>query len=147
MAKFNYFELDEFLRSDTAERRGIDNTPTFEIVDHLGELVEKFLDPLRAALGNPIVVTSGYRCPALNRAVGGAQASVHMKGYAADIHCPKMAFDDFRAFVIEWVQRTGTKFDQILLERSLSAGTQWLHIGLYNNAWQQRGEIKAMTVQ
>lgn len=147
MAKFNYFELDEFLKSDTAARRGIDNTPTFEIVYHLGELVESFLDPLRAAIGKPIVVTSGYRCPALNRAVGGATSSLHMKGYAADIHCPSMKFEDFRAFVIDWVQRTGTKFDQILLERSLSAGTQWLHIGLYNNAGQQRGEIKAMTVQ
>ena len=146
MAKFNYFELDEFLRSDTAARRGIDNTPTFEIVDHLGELVRCFLDGLRADLGKPIVVTSGYRSPALNRAVGGAQASVHMIGYAADIHCPSMKFDDFKSFVLDWVRKTGAKFDQIILEKDLSSGAQWIHVGLYNNAGQQRGQILKMTV-
>ena len=146
MAKFNYFELDEFLRSDTAARRGIDNTPTFEIVDHLGELVEKFLDPLRAALGKPIVVTSGYRCPALNRAVGGATSSLHMKGYAADIYCPKMPFKEFQAFVVDWVKKTGTRFDQIIRETSSVSGGQWIHVGLYSNNGAQRGEIKDMTV-
>ena len=75
--KHMYFELDEFIRSDTAKKYGIDNTPTFAIVAHLDELVESILDPLRAAYGKPITVTSGYRCNSLNKAVGGADTSAH----------------------------------------------------------------------
>ena len=86
MRKYNYFELSEFLKSDTAKKRGIDNTPTFEIVDHLSELVREVLDPLRAAYGQPIRISSGYRCPALNSILPNAsKTSVHQIGYAADL--------------------------------------------------------------
>lgn len=146
MAKFLYFELDEFVKSDVAKRRGIDNTPTFETVDHLAELVSVFLNPLRIALGKPIVVTSGYRSPSLNRAVGGSATSLHMKGYAADIYCPRLTFPEFQRFVLDWVKKTGTRFDQIILERNTATGAQWLHVGLYSNNGTQRGQILSMSV-
>ena len=98
MNKHKYFELAEFVRSDTAKRRNIDNTPSFEIVEHLDELVSKILDPLRAAYGMPITIASGYRCPALNRAVGGVTSSVHQIGYAADLTVGG-SFNRFRDFV------------------------------------------------
>lgn len=142
MKKHKYFELAEFIRSDTARERGIDNTPTFEIVQHLDELVEDFLDPLRAAYGAAVYVSSGFRCPALNEAVGGAEMSVHKIGYAADLTV-RESFEKFVAFVVTWVRRTGRKFDQILIERD-AQGHQWLHIGLYNNTGQQRGLISVM---
>lgn len=145
MKKYNYFELAEFLKSDTAKKKGIDNTPTFEIVERLGELVEKVLDPLRAAYGMPITVSSGYRCPALNKAVQGATTSVHQIGYAADLQVSG-SFNKFRDFVVDWFRKTGTKFDQILLESNRKTGAKWIHIGLYNNAGQQRGQIKVMEV-
>ena len=145
MGKHKYFELDEFIRSDTAKKKGIDNSPTFEIVAHLDELVEKFLDPLRAAYGMPIRISSGYRCPALNKAVSGAVTSIHMIGYAADMQVGG-SFNKFRDFVVEWVKKTGTKFDQILLESNKKTGAKWIHIGLYNNSGQQRGQIKVMEV-
>lgn len=122
-----------------------DNTPTFEIVEHLDELVEKVLDPLRAAYGMPIKISSGYRCPALNKAVGGVATSVHMIGYAADLQVGG-SFGKFRDFVVEWVRKTGTKFDQLLLESNKKTGAKWIHVGLYNNAGQQRGQIKVMEV-
>ena len=145
MKKYKYFELSEFIKSDTAKKKNIDNTPTFEIVEHLEELVEKVLEPLRAAYGMPIKISSGYRCPALNKAVQGAATSVHMIGYAADCQVGG-SFNKFRDFTVEWFRKTGTKFDQLLLESNTKTGAKWLHIGLYINAHQQRGQIKVMEV-
>ena len=54
--------------------------------------------------------------------------------------------EEFRDFVVEWFRKTGTRFDQILLERNKTTGAKWIHIGLYNNAGQQRGQIKVMEV-
>lgn len=80
-----YFTIEELTRSTTAQLRDIDNTPSQQVIENLTALVDNVLDPLRAAWGKPIHVNSGYRCPALNKAVGGVPASQHMKGEAADI--------------------------------------------------------------
>jgi len=145
MAAFKYFTLQELIRSEVAAKKKIDNTPTFEVVDHLRELTEKVLEPLRAAYGMSINVSSGYRCQELNKAVGGSATSVHQIGYAADLQV-NGSFNRFRDFVVEWFKKTGTRFDQILLERNKATGAKWIHIGLYNNAGQQRGQIKVMEV-
>ena len=145
MGKHKYFELSEFIRSDVAKKKGIDNSPTFEVVAHLEELVEKVLDPLRAAYGMPIKISSGYRCPALNKAVGGSPTSMHMKGYAADCQVGG-SFNKFRDFTVEWLKKTGTRYDQLLLESNKKTGAKWIHVSLYNNSGQQRGQIKIMEV-
>ena len=142
MSTHKYFTLAELVKSDTAKKKNIDNTPSWEVVEHLSELVEKVRDPLRASYGMPIKISSGYRCPALNRAVMGAATSVHMIGYAADMQVGG-SFNKFRDFVVEWLKKTGTRFDQLLIE-SNSYGAKWLHIGLYSNSGQQRGQIKLM---
>lgn len=142
MSKHKYFTLQEFINSATARKRGISNLPDFEIVDHLDALVSDFLDPLRAAYGMPITVTSGYRNDALNRAVGGVPTSVHKLGWAADLQVGG-SFNRFVDFVVEWVKKTGRRFDQILIE-SDRKGNKWLHVGLYNNFGQQRGQIKTI---
>ena len=80
-----HFTIEELTRSITARLRNIDNTPPPQVVMSLTALVDNILDPLREAWGKPIRVNSGYRCPALNKAVGGAPASQHMRGEAADI--------------------------------------------------------------
>lgn len=140
-----YFTLAELIKSDTAAKKGIDNTPSWEVVQHLLELVTDFLDPLRAAWGKAIRVSSGYRCDKLNKAVGGSATSVHKIGYAADLQTSG-SFAKFRDFVVAWARQTGTKFDQLLLERDTKTGAQWIHVGLRNNAGQQRGIIKVMEV-
>lgn len=142
MGKHRYFELKEFIVSDTAKKKGIDNTPTFEVVDHLDRLISDILDPLRAAYGKPVEVTSGYRCPALNKAVGGVSNSVHQLGYAADIKT-RTSFASFKTFVVEWFKKAGVRFDQVLLEKD-KKGNEWIHIGLFSNSGQQRGEIKVI---
>ena len=80
------FSYREFEESETAKARGILNVITsFEVRDAVRELVLTVLQPLRDAWGEPLHVNSGYRCPALNKAVGGTAGSQHVKGEAADI--------------------------------------------------------------
>lgn len=144
MGKFKNFELYEFIDSDVAKKKNIDNSPSFEIVDHLEELVEKFLQPLRNDLGLPINVSSSYRCSRLNSAVGGSSTSAHLIGYAADITCPLMAFSKFVNYVKDWVKKNNIKFDQILVETEKATGKQWLHVAIYNRSHQQRCQILNM---
>lgn len=145
MSKFRYFILSEFLKSDTAKQKGIDNVPDFEQVEHLMELTENFLEPLRVALGLPVFVESGFRCSKLNSAVGGSSTSAHPLGYAADITCPYMAFSKFVEFVKAWVVKAKVKFDQLIIETNPSTGNQWLHVGYKDRLGRQRGQVFKMT--
>lgn len=118
-----YFTMGEMMRSDTADRRGIDNRCSKEDAERLKKLIENVLDPLREAYGKPIVVNSGYRCPALNKAVGGSKTSDHMKGCAADIHgTPNTKAENKRLF--ELVKSLDLPFDQLIDEKNLS----WVHV-------------------
>ena len=137
MASKHYFELDEFIKSETAEEQGIDNTPTFEVVDHLRELRDNILDDLREAWGGPLVVTSGYRCPALNRAVGGVTNSAHLSGYACDLRpSDKRRTAKFIIWAAGWLIDNGIKFDQCIDEQV--KGERWLHIAVRDNNGRQR---------
>ena len=80
------FTLEELIKSSTATKLNIDNNPTEEITSNLLELSTKILQPIRNVYGKPIVISSGYRCTKLNKAVGGVSTSQHVKGEAADIH-------------------------------------------------------------
>ncbi|WP_295850294.1 D-Ala-D-Ala carboxypeptidase family metallohydrolase [uncultured Xylophilus sp.] len=82
-----HFTLAELTASSKAQTLGIDNTPEQAIVPRLIRTAE-MLERIRATLGRPVTVTSGYRCAELNRAVGGVTSSDHMQGHAADIVCP-----------------------------------------------------------
>lgn len=147
MYKPKYFTLKEFIKSDTADSRRIDNTPSWEVVEHLNSLCEHILDPLREAWGSGIKINSGYRCTELNDAVGGSATSVHRFGYAADLWPLGfgLKFDSFVAFTIDFLQKNHIKFDQLLIEKN-SRGQVWLHIGEYSSTGQQRGQVKNMYV-
>ena len=80
-----HFTLEEMLRSETATKKGIENRISAEEVNNLQKLCQKVLEPLRAHFGKPIRINSGFRCKALNEAVGGAKNSYHTKGRAVDI--------------------------------------------------------------
>ena len=120
-----YFSVSELCASATAQREGIDNTPTESAYHLLHVLVEKLLDPIREAWGEPIVVSSGYRCPELNTLVGGAKNSHHLLGCAADIIAGNKA-DHRRLFnLIQQMQQQGQiRFTQLIAEKDY----QWLHI-------------------
>jgi zinc D-Ala-D-Ala carboxypeptidase len=82
------FSLEELTASETAARKGIDNTPSEEVINNLKRLAAA-LQEVRALLNHrAILVSSGYRSPELNQAVGGSATSDHCKGFAADFICP-----------------------------------------------------------
>ena len=85
MKESKYFRLEELLKSDKALASQIENLPSWTDVDNLLDLAVLVLDPIREAWGQPLMVTSGYRSPQLNAAVGGVPTSAHMDGYAVDI--------------------------------------------------------------
>lgn len=116
-----YFTIKELCKSSTATQKGIDNTPNSEIVSNLEQLVDKVLDPLREEFGEPIIVNSGYRSPALNKEVKGAANSQHIFGYAADITA-NSKFENKRLFIL--AQKLDLPFDQLIDERNYS----WIHI-------------------
>lgn len=134
-----HFRLSEFIRSATAEARGIDNTPPDSVIVRLIALCIYVLEPLRAAVGHPIVITSGYRCPALNAAVGGVAGSQHMLGEAADIRCLDLAEVEALIAALNRVAR----FDQAIIERTSTSsaqapGTVWLHVSCKFDPTQNR---------
>jgi hypothetical protein len=119
MAK--YFTITELCRSEEAARLKIDNTPPPEAVGALNSLIKNLLDPVRELWGAALAVNSGYRCPVLNRAVGGAVTSGHLRGEAADITAGS-AEGNRRLF--ELIAAGDLPFDQLIDER----GYRWLHI-------------------
>ena len=129
----NYFTLEELLRSDTALENKIANLPSWEIIEHLIELKD-FLNPLREAWGSAIIVSSGFRCKALNDFIKGSSTSVHQIGYAVDIRPANGKFDDFIDFLKDYLK--DKDYDQCIVESS--GNSKWIHIGLKNNAGKQR---------
>ncbi len=114
-----HFTLAELTQSQTATRRGIDNTPTDEAIANLEALVSTILDPLREKLGHPITISSGYRSPALNAAIGGAKNSQHLIGEAADINCPAIGV----AALFDAIRLSNLPYDQVIDEFG-----QWVHV-------------------
>ena len=119
-----HFKLAEFTRSETAKKQGISNEATENAVKNLTHLCYHVLEPIREIAGSQIIVTSGYRCKALNRAVGGVDKSQHLclgKSAAADIICPKLTVKELFQLII--ANREVIPFDQVINEFG-----RWVHI-------------------
>lgn len=130
-----HFKLSEFTKSSTASARKIDNTPSLDAISNLQQLCIHVLEPLREYFNCPIIIGSGYRSPALNKAVGGVANSQHMTGEAADIHIPDEATGK-RWFV--WLV-DNLKFDQLIWEKSTPSSTHhWIHVSFSKNRCRQQ---------
>lgn len=119
MAK--YFTLGELCKSDTAIAKRIENTPDYTTIERINALMDECLDKVRELWGKPIGVNSGYRSPELNRAVGGAKNSQHIRGEAADITAGGRE-NNLRLF--DMICESGIEFDQLIDESNY----KWLHI-------------------
>ncbi len=122
------FTLEEMYRSETAERRRIDNRPSADIEANLEYLVKNVLQPLRDHFGVPIRVTSGYRSPALNRAIGGSSSSWHSHGCAADIQIPSGRVSLKEVF--EWIYRNLPYTELIAEGIDRNGRVSWVHVAL-----------------
>ena len=146
-----YFTISELLKSDTALKHNLWNGANLEVEENLRSLVERVLDPLREAYGKPIRVTSGYRCPQLNRLVGGAPNSQHMRGEAADIVAYSsvlIAGKDLRSTNWEENLKLGKlieqlgNFDQLIYEQCDKQGNpRWIHVSWKRNGWNRKQVI------
>ena len=125
-----HFSLGEFVRSSTAQRMGIDNTPHAEAIENLRNLCTKVLEPLREHLGQPVVITSGFRSKRLNETVGGVKNSQQLSGEAADlmVEGEKQARDWIR-WMMDFLE-----FDQLILEKK--GKKVWVHVSLKRNRQQ-----------
>ena len=120
-----HFTIEELYASQTAKARGINNKPSTEEIVNLVYLAAYVLEPLRVAMKEPIKIGSGYRCPALNRAVGGVSNSQHLKGQAADL-----CIDGDIAKGKRWFNyiREHLPFDQLIWEKNPKTGSYWVHV-------------------
>ena len=135
-----YFTLEEFIRSNTAERMGIDNVPKDEeVIKNLRNLCLEVLQPLRDYVGAPVHINSGYRCKELNVAVGGVKNSQHCRGEACDIRIasPKQGRE-----WAAWIE-DNCRFDQMLLERNKN-GAVWLHVSCKRDTEANRQVFKVL---
>jgi len=118
------FALSEITHSNTAKRLGIDNEPTEVHLQNMQHLIDNLIQPLRDSIG-PIRISSGYRNPSLNRAIGGSSSSQHCKGEALDIQFCQMG-KMMNELIYEWILDSGLEFDQMINEFDFA----WIHISL-----------------
>jgi zinc D-Ala-D-Ala carboxypeptidase len=121
------FSLRELTFSQTAVRRGIDNMPDELTITRLRRVCENVLEPVRAHYGRPVRVTSGYRSPALNAAIGGSTTSQHSLGEAVDFEVPGVSNLDVCRFIAAGKLPNG--FDQLILEAYTPGdpNSGWIH--------------------
>lgn len=137
-----HLTLDEMTHSATAEKLGIDNTPPISIVNKLSIFAKTIFEPLREIVNAPIIVTSGYRCPELERAISGRAYGQHMLGEAADMICLNMTASELYQVI---KNQNVFAYGQLILERI--GGKEWVHVsfGLKRQnllAYEMEGQIK-----
>lgn len=119
------FTLKELTDSDTAKKKGLDNTPTLQVIENLTTLAENILQPVRDHYGKSVKVNSGYRSSEVNASVGGSKTSDHCKGQAADIEIIGVANGD----LAQWIA-SNLKFTQVILEFYTKGipDSGWVHV-------------------
>lgn len=124
-----HFTLNELIKSSTASRRGIDNSPTQEALENLTKLAQDVLEKIRTEYGKPLIVSSGYRCPKLNTRIGGAKNSDHVYGAAADIHTVSDTVTDNKnlfLLITQMAKEGKIKCRQIIDEYNYN----WVHVSI-----------------
>lgn len=132
-----YFTINELTKSSTAQRLHIDNTPSQNVKDNLTKLIDNILDPLRELYGNPIIVNSGYRCPKLNKAVGGARNSQHLIGQASDIRTVSNTKESNKQ-LFNLIKDSKLPFDQLINEYDFN----WVHV-----SYSPRNRRQVLTIK
>ena len=133
--------LKECIRSGTADRLGIDNTPDEWATENLKKVAEHIFQPLRDHFGVPIYVSSGYRSPDLNRSIGGSKRSQHMEGRALDLDAD--VFGDISNAEIFHYIRECLEFDQVVWEFGDEDNPSWVHVSYVHGGANRKRCLKA----
>lgn len=147
------FTIAEMVQSNTADRLKISNNPPANVRVHLTETIT-LLECIRAeweeycerySLGTPAIrISSGYRSPELNKAVGGVKNSAHVEGYAADLQPVNGNQDEFEKFFATEFSHMGYAYDQIIIEKSKTS--RWVHVGYKRTDGKQRRQCFTLNV-
>lgn len=140
------FALEELIEAGSARRLGLDDqfNPPDEVVINLTKLCCKVLQPLRDAVGHPIQITSGYRSPKVNKAVGGSKTSEHLTGQAADIQL-WINGENKNQLLFDTVLKLGLPFNQMIDEFGTETAPAWIHVS-YNEAGNKYEKLRARKV-
>ena len=133
-----HFTIEELYASATAKAKGINNKPNVQQTINLVYLTAYVLEPLRVAMNEPIKIGSGFRCQALNKAVGGVYNSQHLKGQAVDL-----CIDGDMKKGKKWFDyiRKNLPFDQLIWEHN-SKGSYWVHVSfVYPDFGRNRRQV------
>lgn len=137
----NNLSLSEVTKSRTAEALGIDNTPDEWVTENLRQVALNVFQPLRDAFGCPIYVSSGYRSPELNRAIGGAKRSQHMEGRALDLDADVFG-ECTNAQIFNYIKEN-LEFDQIVWEFGDEDNPNWVHVSYVHDGNNRKRCLKA----
>lgn len=137
----NHITLAEATKSQTATRKGIDNTPPKEVIPNMIAVAEKCFEPLREWHGKPIGISSFYRSPALNRAVKGSARSQHCKGQAIDIDADIFDNGLTNKQIYTWLVNN-VDFDQIIWEYGTDDNPAWVHISYVSKEKNRRQQLR-----
>lgn len=139
-----HLELAEMLRSESAKRLGLKNTPTPEHLEAMKLLAEHIFEPIRANFRCPILISSGYRSAELNKHIkGSSMTSQHSKGEAIDIDMDNTQYGVSNSDIFNFI-KTKLPFDQLIWEYGDNENPDWVHVS-YSAKGKQRGEILKCT--
>ena len=135
-----HISYKEGVYSRTATRRGINNTPNDEQLANMELVAEEVFEPLRAYVGGPIKINSFFRCPELNKAIGGSSKSQHCKGQAMDIDDTfgRMTNSEMYHFIKEHLD-----FDQMIWEFGDDDNPDWVHVSYVSPEENRKRCLKA----
>lgn len=129
-----YVSYEEAVKSQTAERKNIKNQPDTEQTENMKYVAKYVFDPVREAMGCPLYVSSFFRSPELNKAIGGSKTSQHCKGEAIDIDHPSL-----NKKIFEYIKEN-LPFDQLIWEFGDEEAPAWVHVSLVKEG-QNRGQV------
>jgi hypothetical protein len=138
-----HLSLAEVSRSETAKRRGINNTPSGEHLENFKKLAENIFEPIREHFGVPIHISSGYRSKELNSAIGGSSTSQHCQGEAIDIDMDGSKGGVTNKMVFDFI-KDNLVFDQMIWEFGTDKNPDWVHVSYESTGKQRKQILKAV---
>jgi hypothetical protein len=140
-----HLDLSEVTRSETAKRKGINNTPTPEHLENFKKLAENIFEPIRKHFGVPIHISSGYRSKLLNTAIGGSLTSQHCSGEAIDLDMDGSSSDVTNKMIFDFI-KDNLNFDQLIFEFGTKDKPDWVHASFETNGKQRKQILRAIKV-